>query len=242
MDTRNSALSRPVKAVLYLLLERPQAIPGIEVIDEPLPDEIVRSTIDVSLWSAAEKAKLMEHKAYAYYSFRLGADPVGDFLEAYRWLSGVEGLIGIANPNGATAHSAVWVRRLFEDGLDEVARQCPPLHLWTGLVPVQVEPSWEALIAGQVASLWLRTVGYGQFGLPDLAHPMNDLREAGWIHATFEGLFDWMYYEKVVLTPGMGIEVPERGRFVVGEFGVPGVLALSPYAESDSFSSAGALR
>ncbi len=132
MDTRNSALSRPVKAVLYLLLERPQAIAGLEVIDEPLPDEIVRSTIDVSLWSAEEKAKLMEHKAYGYYSFRLGADPVGDFLEAYRWLSGVEGLIGIANPNGATAHSAVWVRRLFEDGLDEVARRCPPLAFVDG--------------------------------------------------------------------------------------------------------------
>ncbi len=241
MDTRNSALSRPVKAELYLLLEEPRVIAGVEVIEGSLPEEISRSTIDVSLWSAEEKTKLMEHRAYGYYSFRLGADPVGDFIEAYRWLLDVEGLIGVVNPLGATAHAALWIRRLFEDDLAEVARQCPPLHLWTGLVPVQVEPSWEGLIVGQVAPLWLRTVGYGQFGLPDLAHPMHDLREAGWIHATFEGLFDWMYYEKVVLAPGMGIEVPERGRFVVGEFGVPGVLALSPYEESDSLSSAGAL-
>jgi len=241
MDTRDSALSRPLEAELYLLLERPRALEGIEVIEGPLPEEIVRSTIELSLWSAEEKAKLIQHKAHGYYSFRLGADPVEDFVEAYRWLSEVEGLLGVANPNGATAHSAVWVKRLFEDGLDEVARQCPPLHLWTGLVPVQVEPSWEALINGQSTSLWLRTVGYGQFGLPDLAHPMSDLREVGWIHATFEGLFDWMYYEKVVLAPGMGIEVPERGRFIVEAFGVPGVLALWPYAESDSLSSASPL-
>jgi len=238
MGVRNSALSRIEKAELYLLLAEPLPIAGVEVREGVLPEGIASRSIEVSLWSAEEKAKLRAHRAYGYYSFSLGEDPVGDFLEAYRWLAGVEGLVGVANPVGATAHTAVWIRRLFAEGLEEVARACPPLHLWTGLVPLAVETSWEALLEGQVAPLWLRTVGYGQFGLPDLAHPLNDMQETAWIHSLFEGLFDWMYYEKVIPEPGMGLEVPQRGRFKVMALSVPGVLALWPYAESDSFSSA----
>ncbi len=236
-----SALSRPLKAELYLLLEGPWQGKEMKVWDSPLPEEIASRTIETSLWSAEEKTRLRAHRAYACYSFDLGADPVADFIAAYRRLLEVPGLVGVANPEGATAHTALWIRRLFEDGLEAIARECPPLHLWTGLIPVQVETSWEALLQGQVSSLWLRTVGYRQFGLPDLAHPMSDLRETGWIHSIFEGLFDWMYHEKRVLMPGEGIEVPERGRFRVAAFGVPGVLALWPYAESDSISSASAL-
>jgi len=238
MATGNSFLSHPVRAELYLLLEAPREIPGLEVWATPLPGEIASLTIEASLWSAEEKDRLRSHRAYARYTFSPGRDPVADFIEAYRWLLGISGLVGVANPEGATAHTAIWIRRIFEDGLEEVARRCPPLHLWTGLVPLQVETSWEALLEGQTAPLWLRTVGYRQFGVPDLAHPLQDLRETGWIHSIFEGLFDWMYYEKGRLEPGMGIEIPERGRFRVAVFGVPEVLALWPYAESDSLSSA----
>ncbi len=238
MASGTSFISYPVRAELYLLLEAPQEIPEAEVWATPLPGEIASLTIEASLWSAEEKDRLRAHRAYAHYTFPLGADPVADFIEAYRRLLGISGLVGVANPEAATAHTAIWIRRLFEDGLEEVARSCPPLHLWTGLVPLQVETSWEALLEGQTAPLWLRTVGYQQFGLPDLAHPLQDLRETGWIHSIFEGLFDWMYYEKGRLEPGMGIEIPERGRFRVAAFGMPGILALWPYAESDSLSSA----
>lgn len=237
MASGNSFVSRPVRAELYLLLEVPQEIPGAEVWDIPLPEEIAARTIGVSLWSAEEKNQLRRHRAHACYTFALGADPVADFIEAYRHLLGISGLVGVANPEGATAHTATWIRRIFQDGLEEVARSCPPLHLWTGLVPLQVETSWEALLEGQAAPLWLRTVGYRQFGVPDLAHPLYDLRETGWIHSIFEGLFDWMYYERRKLEPGMGIEIPERGRFRVAAFEIPGVLALWPYAESDPLSS-----
>jgi len=240
MASGGSSLSQPVEAELYLLLEAPQELSWAEVWASPLPREIAQMTIEASLWSAEEKARLRSHWAHARYGFSLGADPVADFIEAYRKLLEVPGLVGVANPEGATAHTAVWIRRLFEDGLEEVARACPPLHLWTGLVPVQTESSWEALLEGRTEPLWLRTVGYRQFGVPDLAHPMRDLRETGWIHSIFEGLFDWMYYERGILEPGVGIEIPARGRFRVAAFGVPGVLALWPYEESDSLSSAGA--
>jgi hypothetical protein len=214
---------------------------GFEVVPMPLPEDIAAATIEVCLWNAQEKETLRKHFAYAHYRFPLGMHPVADFLAAYRLFAQIPQLVGIANPRAATAHTAVWIQRLFEEDLAPVALECPPLHLWTGLLPVRAEPSWETFLEGQVTELWLRTVGYGQFGLPDLAHPLQDLRETAWIHSLFEGLFDWMYFEKRILKPGMGLEVPERGRFWVKTFSESGVLALWPYEDEAPLSSADAV-
>lgn len=223
---RFTALSS-MKGHLYFLLSAP--LEGAVL--TPLPPALAAETIETSLWSAEEKASLRAHTAYLSWEFALEPDPVAAFLQAYRKAVALPGLVGIANPLASTAHTAQWAHRLFQDGLETVARHTPPLHLWTGLKPFQVEPTWEALLAGQPASLWLRTVGYAQFGLPELAHPLEDLRETGWIHSLFELLFDWMYFGGKVLQPGDAIEVPERGRYLVRSFG-PELLALLAYREA----------
>jgi hypothetical protein len=58
MGVRNSALSRIEKAELYLLLAEPLPIAGVEVREGMLPEAIASRSIEVSLWSAEEKAKL----------------------------------------------------------------------------------------------------------------------------------------------------------------------------------------
>ncbi len=216
-----------MKGHLYFLLSKP--VEGAT--PTPLPPAIAAQTIEASLWSPEEKAHLRTHTAYLSWTFSLEPDPIEAFLEAYRAATRFPALVGIANPRAYTAHTARWAHRLFEDGLEAVARQTPPLHLWTGLQPFQVEPTWEALLAGQLTALWLRTVGYSQFGLPELAHPLNDLRETGWIHSLFELLFDWMYFGGKVLQPGDAIEVPERGRYLIKPFS-PELLALLEYREA----------
>lgn len=194
-------------------------------IPAPLPPDLARQTIESSLWSPSEKDLLRQHTAYLEVRQTLGTDPIETFLEVYRTVLTVPGIIGIANPIAHTAHHIRWVERLFTDGLEKVARETPPLHLWTGLLPVEVEVSLADLLRERAATLWLRTAGYGQFGLPDLAHPLSDLRETGWVHSLFELLFDWMYFERRPLRAGDAIEVPERGRYFVEGF-MPGVLAL----------------
>lgn len=215
---------------LFFLLEQPlsQAVPA------PLPPDLSRQTIESSLWSASEKDRLRQHAAYLEVRQPIGNDPIDTFLRMYREALAVPGIIGIANPLAHTAHHICWVERLFADGLDRVARETPPLHLWTGLLPVEVEVSLADLLRERTASLWLRTVGYGQFGLPDLAHPLADLRETAWVHSLFELLFDWMYFRHP-LRAGDAIEVPERGHYFVEEL-MPEVLALLEWkAENGSF-------
>ncbi|GIV25737.1 MAG: hypothetical protein KatS3mg026_1429 [Bacteroidia bacterium] len=216
-----------MKGHLYFLLKAP--LEG--AVPTPLPPTLAAETIEASLWSPEEKALLRTHTAYLSWEFPLQPDPIEAFLQAYRKAASLPELVGIANPLASTAHTAKWAQRLFQDGLEAVARHTPPLHLWTGLKPFQVEPTWEALLAGQPTYLWLRTVGYTQFGLPELAHPLQDLRETGWIHSLFELLFDWMYFGGRVLQPGDALEVPERGRYLVKPFG-SGLLALLEYREA----------
>ncbi len=240
MDNTAAAVSPLARATLYLLLETPADGFGLSLVPEPLPKDLAADTIELSLWSAEEKTLLRTHRAYAVYEFALQPAPVVAFLEAYRHLSGLSGLVGVANPHAATAHTAKWIHRLFADGLEAIALETPPLHLWTGLLPLQVEVSLAKLWGGHADFLWLRTVGYAQFGLPDFAHPLKDLREVGWIHSIFELVFDWAYHARATLAPGVGLDVPERGRFLL-DWLMPGVLGLWPYEEDASLSSAGAL-
>lgn len=215
------------EALLYVLLEKP--IEGATV--GQLPEAVMRETIGRSLWSAEEKARLYAHRAYAEWLFSLEPDPIEAFLQAYQAIVALPKVVGIANPVAQTAHTIEWTQKIFADGLVATARETPPLHLWTGLVPVQVEPSLSDLLAERTHTLWLRTAGYEQFGLPNLAHPLADLRETGWIHSLFEMLFDWMYFERRILQPGEAIEVPERGRYLIEAF-VPGVLALTEWHDA----------
>ncbi|MCS7162295.1 MAG: hypothetical protein NZ958_03045 [Bacteroidia bacterium] len=221
------------EAQLYLLLAEPIA----GAVPEPLPPHLAVQTIERSLWSAEEKSLLKRHKAHTLWTFSLNTDPVRAFIEAYKYLQDLPHLVGVANPIACTAHHARWIRKIFADGLEAVALRTPPLHLWTGLVLVEMELSLSSLLEGKTAALWLRTAGYEQFGLPNLAHPLQDPREIGWIHSLFEVLFDWMYFEGRALQVGDRLEVPERGRYEVGTF-LPGVLALIEWAETraDTFS------
>lgn len=209
------------EAELYLLFSEP--IPG--AVPSPLPEAIRRETIERSLWSPEEKAILRAHAAHYLMRFSLRSDPIEAFLTAYREAIRWPALVGIANPIAHTAHTVRWAQKIFSEGLEGIARETPPLHLWTGLLPVSVEIGLADLLAQRTATLWLRTAGYEQFGLPNLAHPLEDLRETGWVHSLFELLFDWMYFQKRPLQVGNAIEVPERGRYVVETF-APGVLAL----------------
>lgn len=237
MATESPPVSPLARARLYLLFEVPWEGGDLFIVPESLPQEIAADTIELSLWSASEKAILRSHRAYAVYEFALQPQPVAAFLEAYRYLATLSGLVGVANPHAATAHTAKWIHRLFADQLEAVALETPPLHLWTGLLPLQVEVNLAKLWGGHADLLWLRTVGYDQFGLPDLAHPLRDLREVGWVHSIFELVFDWAYHAKAALVPGIGLEVPERGRFLV-DWLMPGVLGLWPYEEDTTLSSA----
>ncbi|MCS7188856.1 MAG: hypothetical protein RMJ66_03770 [Bacteroidia bacterium] len=215
------------EGLLYLLLKEP-----IEnAILSPLPLDIQRNTIERSLWEASEKALLRQHYAYMEWRFSLYPDPVEAFIKTYEYLKDMPQLVGIANPLGCTAHTSQWIDKIFRDGLVEVARKTPPIHLWTGLIPVSVEPSLETLLSGYTPS-WIRTIGYEQFGLPDLAHPLKDTREIGWIHSLFEVLFDWMYENRRRLRANEAIEVPERGRYVLREFEGE-VLALIEWQEKN---------
>lgn len=214
------------EAELYWLFSEPVA----GAIPQPLPEAISRETIECSLWSAEEKALLRAHVAYRLQRFFLMPDPIEAFLEAYREALSWPALIGVANPIAHTAHTVRWVQKIFSDGLEGIARETPPLHLWTGLLPVSVEVSLADLLAQRTESLWLRTAGYEQFGLPNLAHPLQDLRETAWVHSLFELLFDWMYFQQRPLQAGEAIEVPERGRYVVETF-APGILALVEWQE-----------
>ncbi|MCX7607381.1 MAG: hypothetical protein N2170_08990 [Bacteroidia bacterium] len=216
------------EGVLFFLFERGPA----EATPAPLPHSLIRETIERSLWSAEEKRLLRSHTSYLERRFSLQPDPVESFLAIYEEAARIPGLVGIANPVAHTAHTAKWVHKLFADGLQQVARETPPLHLWTGLFPVSVEPSLADLLAERSASLWLRTAGYEQFGLPNLAHPLQDIRETGWIHSLFELLFDWMYFQKRPLQPGEAIEVPERGRYTLQSFD-EGVVALIEWNEQN---------
>lgn len=213
---------------LYFLLDHP--VEG--ALPTPLPEGLFRQTIESSFWSEEEKKSLRQHLAYMPYEFAIGADPIDSFLRAYRAATAVPHIIGIANPSAYTAHHIRWAKRLFEDGLESVARETPPLHLWTGLVPVEVEISLADLLRERTTALWLRTAGYELFGLPNLAHPIADVRETGWVHSLFELLFDWMYFEKRLLAPGDAIEVPERGRYLIEDF-MPGVLALVEWKDEN---------
>ncbi len=206
---------------LYLLFA--EAVEG--AVPEPLPPLLAQETIERSLWNAQEKAILRLHVAHWRWTFSLEPDPIEAFLAVYRQAAHLPGLVGIANPVAHTAHTARWVHRMFSDGLEAIARETPPLHLWTGLLPVEVELSLADLLAERTTALWLRTAGYEQFGVPNLAHPLKDLRETGWVHSLFELLFDWMYFQKRALEAGDAIEVPERGRYLIESF-APGVLAL----------------
>lgn len=220
-----------MKGRLYLLFSAP--VEG--AVPTPLPEAIARETIGRSLWNSEEKNYLLQHTAHREVHFALAPNPIEAFLRVYREAAQQPHLIGIANPLAHTAHSASWARRLFDEGLEQVARETPPLHLWTGLLPVQVELSLEGLLAGQSASLWLRTAGYAQFGLPELAHPLQDLRETGWVHSLFELLFDWMYFHRHPLHIGEAIEIPERGRYLIEPF-EEGVVALIEWKEEASES------
>lgn len=216
------------KIELYLLLEKP--IPNAE--PSPLPTDLAKQTIEASFWSEEEKEKLRRHAAYLIKAFPIQKDAVETFLEAYRAVVQIPHVIGIANPIARTAHHIHWAKKIFSDGLEDIARQTPPLHLWTGLVPVEVELSLTDLLRDRLSTLWLRTAGYEQFSLPNLAHPIKDLRETGWVHSLFEILFDWMYHEKRALIPGDAIEIPQRGRYLVDDF-MPGVLALIEWKEEN---------
>ncbi|MCS7153068.1 MAG: hypothetical protein N2253_02125 [Bacteroidia bacterium] len=213
---------------LYFLLEKP--IAGAE--PSPLPAELAGQSIEASLWSKEEKEKLRQHTAYLRRTFPVEKDAVETFLQAYRTAIQVPHIIGIANPTARTAHHIRWAEKIFSDGLEDIARQTPPLHLWTGLVPVEVELSLTDLLRDRLSTLWLRTAGYEQFSLPNLAHPIKDLRETGWVHSLFEILFDWMYHEKRAFAAGDAIEIPERGRYLVEDF-MPGVLALIEWREEN---------
>ncbi|MCX8113102.1 MAG: hypothetical protein N3E49_07935 [Bacteroidia bacterium] len=218
-----------MKAItLYFILEHPVD----EAIPSPLPPELALQTIETSFWSEEEKELLRRHTAYLERSFPIEANPIETFLQAYRIASTFSHILGIANPVARTAHHIRWAQRIFSDGLETIARQTPPLHLWTGLVPVEVELSLTDLLRDRTTSLWLRTAGYEQFGLPNLAHPIADLRETGWVHSLFELLFDWMYFEGRPLQAGDAIEVPERGRYMLEGF-MPGVLALMEWREEN---------
>lgn len=213
---------------LYFLLEHPveKAMP------EPLPEALQQKTIETSFWAEEEKQILRRHVAYMPYEIPPGADSIERFLQAYRFAVQIPHIIGIANPIAHTAHHIRWARRLFEEGLESVARETPPLHLWTGLVPVEVEVSLADLLRERTTALWLRTAGYEQFGLPNLAHPIADVRETGWVHSLFELLFDWMYFDGRPLQTGDAIEVPERGRYFIEDF-MPGVLALVEWKDDN---------
>ncbi|MEN3041144.1 MAG: hypothetical protein ABDH66_06370 [Bacteroidia bacterium] len=213
---------------LYFLLSKPTS----EAVDAPLPPDLMRQTIEASLWSPDEKAKLRSHSAYIEKHFPITDDPIETFLAAYREALQIPEILGIANPTAHTAHHIRWAEKIFADGLEEIARRTPPLHLWTGLIPVEVEPSLADLLQERHTILWLRTAGYEQFDLPNLAHPLADLREVGWIHSLFELLFDWMYFERRPLQVGDAIEVPERGRYLIETF-MPGTLALIEWKEEN---------
>lgn len=212
----------PVKVLrLYFLLEEP--IPKAE--PTPLPLDLQRQTIETSFWSENEKALLRQHQAHLLYETPIDGDPIETFLRAYRAAAETPHAIGIANPISHTAHHIRWAQRIFADGLESTARETPPLHLWTGLIPVEVEVSLADLLQERTTALWLRTAGYELFGLPNLAHPIADVRETGWVHSLFELLFDWMYFDGRPLEVGDAIEVPERGRYLIEDF-MPSVLAL----------------
>ncbi|MCS7297445.1 MAG: hypothetical protein RMK19_01895 [Bacteroidia bacterium] len=211
---------------LYFLLETP--IPGS--VPQPLPPEVRRQTIDSSLWSQEEKASLLQHRAYLIQRFPIKDDVPKTFIEIYRQAVTIPSVIGIANPIARTAHHIRWAQKIFTDGLESIALKTPPLHLWTGLGLIQVELSLNDLLQGRTAQTWLRTHGYEQFALPNLAHPLQEIREVGWIHSLFEVLFDWMYFEKRILRGGEAIEVPERGRYLVQDLG-ESLLALIEWKE-----------
>ncbi|MCS6895596.1 MAG: hypothetical protein NZZ60_05545 [Bacteroidia bacterium] len=213
---------------LYFLLNEP--VDG--AVAMPLPPEVMRQTIEASLWSSEEKDKLRQHAAYIEQRFPVIADPISAFLEIYQEALKTPQILGIANPIAHTAHHIRWVEKIFSEGLEKVARETPPLHLWTGLVPVEVEVSLAELLRERRTALWVRTAGYEQFSLPNLAHPIADLREVGWVHSLFELLFDWMYFEQRPLRPGDAIEVPERGRYTIEDF-MPGTLALIEWRETN---------
>ncbi|MCS6790606.1 MAG: hypothetical protein NZ580_06465 [Bacteroidia bacterium] len=206
---------------LYFLLAYP--IEG--AIPAPLPKPLASQTIESSLWNQEEKALLRQHSAYFIEEVALEPDPIEAMLTAYRRILEVPAIVGIANPWARTAHHARWAAKIFLEGLEATARQVPPLHLWTGLLPFTVEPALADLAQGVSTFAWLRTYGYGQFGLPELAHPFSQPNEAGWIHSLFEVLFDWMYFGGRILAPGDPIEVPERGRYWVQAL-APDLLAL----------------
>jgi len=167
----------------------------------PLPQQVIDRTINISLWQAQIKAGMRQHQSHLSLVYRGKApDPVERMIALYQVAHSLnnENLLGVVNEPAWTAHPTADFLSIEKV---EQFREEIPFILWIGYVRIFVDKQ----------RYWLVTKGHHLFDVPDLAYFIESAGEEETVINHFINLFYYLYDQDVFVTAGDTLEIGKSG-------------------------------
>ncbi len=196
----------------------------------PLPQDIIDRTINVSPWQAQIRAAMRQHRSHLSLVYAgTNPDPVEKMIALYRVAFSFENenLLGVVNEQAWTAHPPADF--LSPDRIvayrDEI-----PFILWVGYVKFYLD----------LSQYWLVTKGHQIFDVPDLASLITDPANEEETINRFIDIFYYLFENDKDVVAGDTLEMASSGeKLQLGEvteypewlLGPSGTLVVAPIDE-----------